>query len=210
MCVAVAAGFVALGDVGLVASVTDAAVYAVFVAVNCAVIALRFWQPKRHRPFRTPLAVRRVPVLPVAGLVTTLVMLPSLEPTALVLGAAVAMVGLAVHLVVRRRGAPGAPTAGPVDQDGAVLPRTKVTGEEARGVLDALGIDLSTVEWDLQAFRSGMEVELEHGRGDPDTNVTDDDLLQTGKIALAHLNELPDYYERLLAMEVQARAERES
>jgi hypothetical protein len=46
-----------------------------------------------------------------------------------------------------------------------------------------------------------MDVELEHGRRDPQTNVTNDDPLTTGKIALAHLRELPDYYTRLAAME---------
>ena len=53
-------------------------------------------------------------------------------------------------------------------------------------------------------FRIGMDVELEHGTEDPDTNVTDDDPLTTGKIALAHLNEFPDYYTRLLKLEEEA------
>ena len=46
-----------------------------------------------------------------------------------------------------------------------------------------------------------MNVELEHGSRDPETNVTNDDPVITGKIAWAHLKELPDYYERLEAME---------
>jgi hypothetical protein len=82
--------------------------------------------------------------------------------------------------------------------------RRTVTADEAAAVLDALHIDLATVEWDLDRFRQGMESELEHGRVDPDTNVTDDDLLLTAKIALAHLNEIPDYYTRLAAMEAAA------
>jgi hypothetical protein len=49
-----------------------------------------------------------------------------------------------------------------------------------------------------------MDVELEHGKRDPHTNVTDDDPLTTGKIALAHLNEFPDYYTRLDRMEEEA------
>jgi len=49
----------------------------------------------------------------------------------------------------------------------------------------------------------GMDVELEHGTIDPHTNVTNDDPLATGKIALAHLNELPDYYTRLDKMETE-------
>lgn len=54
---------------------------------------------------------------------------------------------------------------------------------------------------DLNQLRIGMEVELEHGRRDSLTNVTDDDPLMTAKIALAHLRELPDYYTRLAMME---------
>ena len=53
-------------------------------------------------------------------------------------------------------------------------------------------------------FRNGMEVELEHGAHDPQTNVTGDDPILTGKIAWAHLKEFPDYYVRLDAMEAQA------
>jgi len=52
----------------------------------------------------------------------------------------------------------------------------------------------------------GMDVELEHGRHDPDTNVTDDDVDTTAKIARAHLNEFPDYYTRLAVMESEAEA----
>ena len=71
-------------------------------------------------------------------------------------------------------------------------------------MLEALRVDLAAVPWDLEQFRMGMESELGHGRVDPDTNVTDDDLVVTGKIALAHLVEIPDYYTRLAAMEAQA------
>ncbi len=60
--------------------------------------------------------------------------------------------------------------------------------------------------FDVEQFRRGMVVELEHGLRDPATNVTDDDLLLTAKIALAHLNEFPDYYDRLEEMEEEAEA----
>lgn len=82
--------------------------------------------------------------------------------------------------------------------------RTRVSDDEAAAVLAALHVDVTTVPWDLEQFRIGMESELAHGRADPDTNVTDDDLVLTGKIALAHLVEIPDYYTRLAAMEAQA------
>ena len=49
-----------------------------------------------------------------------------------------------------------------------------------------------------------MDVELEHGSVDEHTNVSNDDSLVTGKIAFAHLNEFPDYYDRLDKMEEEA------
>ncbi|MBU0722914.1 hypothetical protein KJ973_03125 [Patescibacteria group bacterium] len=73
------------------------------------------------------------------------------------------------------------------------------TAEEAKKVGEELGIDWS--KFDVEQFRAGMDVELEHGLVDPHTNVTNDDSLMTGKITLAHLNEIPDYYTRLEKME---------
>ena len=77
--------------------------------------------------------------------------------------------------------------------------KKEFTQEEARGIGDTIGIDWAKV--DIEQFRMGLAVELEHGARDPQTDVTHDDLLMTGKIALAHLKELPDYYTRLKAME---------
>jgi len=84
------------------------------------------------------------------------------------------------------------------------MARRDVTTDEAK----AMGEHLK-VTWegfDVEQFRRGMVVELEHGLRDPATNVTDDDLLLTAKIALAHLNEFPDYYNRLEEMEQEAEA----
>ncbi|UCC69604.1 MAG: hypothetical protein JSV79_06815 [Armatimonadota bacterium] len=78
------------------------------------------------------------------------------------------------------------------------------TAEEAKQIGEQLGIDWS--KFDVEQFRAGMDVELEHGLRDPHTNVTDDDPLMTGKIALAHLNEFPDYYTRLEKMEEEGEA----
>ncbi|PIW67767.1 MAG: hypothetical protein COW10_04510, partial [Candidatus Omnitrophica bacterium CG12_big_fil_rev_8_21_14_0_65_42_8] len=69
------------------------------------------------------------------------------------------------------------------------------TAEEAKKIGEKLGIKWD--RFDVDQFRRGMDVELEHGLCDPETNVTGDDLLITGKIALAHLNEFSDYYDRL-------------
>ncbi len=76
------------------------------------------------------------------------------------------------------------------------------TAEEAKAVGEKLGIDWS--KFDVEQFRMGMDVELEHGKADAETNVTNDDPLITGKIALAHLNEFPDYYDRLYELEEEA------
>jgi Protein of unknown function (DUF5661) len=85
--------------------------------------------------------------------------------------------------------------------------RTGFTVEEARLIGEQIGIDWAVAPFDVEQFRSGMDVELEHGVHDGATNVTDDDPIVTGKIALAHLNEFPDYYTRLERMEEQAKTE---
>ncbi len=80
------------------------------------------------------------------------------------------------------------------------------TEEQAREIGASIGIDWATAPFDVEQFRSGMDVELEHGVRDPRTDVTGSDPVVTGKIALAHLNEFPDYYTRLSAMEAEAEA----
>ena len=82
-----------------------------------------------------------------------------------------------------------------------------ISTEEARSVGEQIGIDWDASPFDVEQFRQGMEVELEHGSHDPQTNVTDDDPVMTGKIALAHLKEFADYYVRLQQMEAEAEAE---
>lgn len=81
-------------------------------------------------------------------------------------------------------------------------PRKHFTSEEAKRVGEMLGIKWD--KFDVEQFRMGMDVELEHGLRDINTNVTNDDPIMTGKIALAHLNEFPDYYTRLGKMEKEA------
>ncbi len=71
--------------------------------------------------------------------------------------------------------------------------------EEARRIGSQLGIDWAKI--DFEQFKMGIEVELEHGKVDSKTNVTNDDPILTGKIAWAHLNELADYYTRLKKLE---------
>ncbi len=74
--------------------------------------------------------------------------------------------------------------------------------DEAKAIGDNLGVDWNS--FDVEQFRIGMNVELEHGLRDSKTNVTGNNPLTTGKIALAHLNEFPDYYTRLSKMEKEA------
>ena len=76
------------------------------------------------------------------------------------------------------------------------------TAEEAKAIGEKLGLKWD--KFDVDQFKKGMEVELEHGSRDSLTNVTNGDPLMTGKIALAHLNEFPDYYDRLEKMEKEA------
>ena len=80
----------------------------------------------------------------------------------------------------------------------------RVAAEEAKQVGASLGIDWTKI--DLEQFHRGLEVELEHGARDPETNVTNDDLSLTGKIAWAHLKEFPDHYTRLDKLEAEADA----
>jgi hypothetical protein len=81
-------------------------------------------------------------------------------------------------------------------------PKRQFTTEEARRIGDSLGADWAKIP--LEQFRLGLAVELEHGSHDPQTNVTNNDEALTGKIALAHLKEYPDYYDRLEELEKAA------
>ena len=81
----------------------------------------------------------------------------------------------------------------------------RFTAEEARRIGEEIGIEWASSPFDVEQFRMGMDVELEHGLRDLVTNVTGDEPTVTGKIALAHLKEFPDYYTRLARMEAEAR-----
>lgn len=80
------------------------------------------------------------------------------------------------------------------------------TDVDARDALREIGIDPDHEGISLQAVLAGMNVELEHGSRFPDLDVTGDDPVVSAKIALAHLREMPDYYERLSRMEAEAEA----
>ena len=80
------------------------------------------------------------------------------------------------------------------------------SSEDAAAALKATGIDISDELYGLEDVRDGMNVELEHGTRFPDLDVSGDDPVTTLKIALAHLRELPDYYERLEIIESEGEA----
>jgi hypothetical protein len=80
--------------------------------------------------------------------------------------------------------------------------KKEFSSEEAKILGESIGIDFSTIQ--LEEFRKGLTVELEHGTAHAETNVTNDDFATTAKIAWAHLLEIPDYYTRLLKMEQEA------
>jgi len=83
--------------------------------------------------------------------------------------------------------------------------REGFTTEGACRIGEEIGIEWASSPFDVEQFRMGMDVELEHGLHDLLTNVTGDEPTVTGKIALAHLKEFPDYYTRLARMEAEAR-----
>ena len=78
------------------------------------------------------------------------------------------------------------------------------TLNQAKAIGEQLGIRWD--KFDVEQFRAGLGVELEHGNVNQTSNVTNDDPLMTGKIALAHLTEFPDYYTRLAKMEEEAKS----
>ena len=80
----------------------------------------------------------------------------------------------------------------------------RFTADEARRIGTEIGIDWDVSPFDVDQFRQGLDVELEHGVRDSQTNVSESDPIVTGKIALAHLKEFPDYYTRLRKMEFEA------
>ena len=86
--------------------------------------------------------------------------------------------------------------------------RRSFTTDEARAIAQELGIDFERLGCDLEQFRMGLDIELEHGSRDPETDVSGNDPIVTGKIALAHLSEYPDYYTRLARLERDAAGSR--
>jgi len=77
----------------------------------------------------------------------------------------------------------------------------KFTLPEALDIAKKLGVDFDKVGFTPEEYLEGINIELEHGTVDPNTDVTGDDPLMTGKIALAHLNEVSTYYNQDIGLE---------
>ena len=86
-------------------------------------------------------------------------------------------------------------------RDWTQLTETEVQPEEA-GIIQA-EVGGEAMQISLDEFRRGLEVELEHGLQFPDANVTNNHPILTGKIVLAHLKEMLDYYTRLEVAELE-------
>jgi hypothetical protein len=86
-------------------------------------------------------------------------------------------------------------------RDWTKLTAAEVTLDEARRIQAEVGGE--TAELTPEQFKQGLEVELEHGITFPDANVTNNHPLLTGKIVLAHLKEMLDYYDRLNVAELE-------
>ena len=82
--------------------------------------------------------------------------------------------------------------------------RSAFTIDEAADIAKKLNIDFKKEKFSFQEFYIGINVELEHGTKFPQTNVTNNDPILSGKIAYAHLLEYPDYYTRLKKLESEA------
>ena len=95
--------------------------------------------------------------------------------------------------------------SGQTNQTGSSTMKNTFTMAQAEAIAAEIGIDFTDHRFDVEQFRMGLEVELEHGDEDARTDVTGNDLAATGKIAWAHLNEFPDYYTRLADMEAEAK-----
>ena len=87
-----------------------------------------------------------------------------------------------------------------------IMEKNNFTTQDAIEIAKQLGINFNKEKFDFQQFRLGLDTELEHGGKYLPTNVTKDDPITTGKIALSHLREFPDYYTRLAKLEEEAKA----
>ena len=89
--------------------------------------------------------------------------------------------------------------------DSGITNANNVGDSEVSQIAEDLSIDFSKVEFTVEDLKKGILVELEHGTKNPATNITNDDSTMTAKIALAHLNEIPTYYDLLAKMEADAK-----
>jgi hypothetical protein len=86
-------------------------------------------------------------------------------------------------------------------RDWSQLKAPEVEEREAKAILAKLRAGGTKIP--LDDFRSGLQIELEHGLKFPEANITNNHPLLTGKIVLAHIKEFPEYYKRLEVLEIE-------
>jgi GH18 family chitinase len=91
-----------------------------------------------------------------------------------------------------------APVDGPVEE---TTDTENTTEEQAKEVGEKCGVNWEEVAFEPVDLAKGIDVEYEHGSVNEQTNITNDDIEMTAKIAIAHLNEGANYYELLAELE---------
>ena len=86
-------------------------------------------------------------------------------------------------------------------RDWSSIKKPTVLKEEAKAILNI--VNTQGMKINVEDFRKGLEVELEHGTRYGDANVTNNHPILTGRIVLAHLKETLDYYQRLDVAEIE-------
>lgn len=98
-----AMSFVLLGNISVVASITDVGTFYIFIFVNASAIVLRYRMPEKKRTFRTPLNIGKFPVIPFIGLLSSLILVYYLDINAIVIGLGAVLAGVVVYLIYTRR-----------------------------------------------------------------------------------------------------------
>jgi len=99
VCGALSVLLIFIGDIAFIANVTNFTLFITFIVINAAVVALRYHAPHATRAFRIPGSVGRLPVIPVAGIFSCILLLAAQEWPVLVLGTALIGIGIALMLV---------------------------------------------------------------------------------------------------------------
>jgi APA family basic amino acid/polyamine antiporter len=95
--------FLFFGNIGFVANIANFTLFVTFLVVNTAAIVLRFRDPDRPRPFKTPGKVGKLPILPVFGIFSCIFLLTRIEPEVMAIGVLLTAVGFLVAFLLAWR-----------------------------------------------------------------------------------------------------------